>query len=45
VVSLLNLDAAPSLDAADALAAALCHGHQHRIRTKLAMRETRVLSR
>ncbi len=45
VISLLNLDAAPSLDAADALAAALCHGHQHRVRTKLAMRETRVLSR
>lgn len=38
VISLLNLDAAPSLDAADALAAALCHGHQHRIRRKLSVR-------
>jgi crossover junction endodeoxyribonuclease RuvC len=45
VVSLLNLDAAPSLDAADALAAALCHGHQHRIRARLASHEPRVLPR
>jgi len=45
VISLLRLDSAPSLDAADALAAALCHGHQHRIRTRLAMRETAVLPR
>lgn len=30
VISLLNLDGAPSPDAADALAAALCHGHQRR---------------
>ena len=45
VISLLSLDAAPSLDAADALAAALCHGHQHRIRATLAMREARVLPR
>ena len=37
VVSLLKLDSAPSLDAADALAAALCHGHQHRIRRKLSV--------
>ena len=36
VISLLKLDAAPALDAADALAAALCHGHQHRIRAKIA---------
>ena len=43
VISLLRLDAAPALDAADALAAALCHGHQHRIRTKLAMGEAAVL--
>ncbi len=42
VVSLLDLDAPPALDAADALAAALCHGHQHRIRTRLAMREAGV---
>ena len=37
VISLLKLDAAPTLDAADALAAALCHGHQHRIRARLAV--------
>ena len=30
---------------ADALAAALCHGHQHRIRTRLATREAAVLPR
>jgi crossover junction endodeoxyribonuclease RuvC len=46
VISLLKLDAAPSLDAADALAAALCHGHQHRIRRKLAVRgEAAVMPR
>ena len=43
VISLLNLDATPSPDAADALAAALCHGHQYRVRSRLAMREPRVL--
>lgn len=32
IVSLLRLSAMPSPDAADALAAALCHGHQQRIR-------------
>ena len=37
VISLLKLDAAPTLDAADALAAALCHGHHHRIRARLAV--------
>ncbi len=35
VVRILTLDGPPSVDAADALAAALCHGHQHRIRAKL----------
>ncbi len=45
VISLLKLDAAPSLDAADALAAALCHGHQHRIKSRLALREAAVLPR
>lgn len=35
VVSLLSLDTAPAADAADALAAALCHGHQRRIAQKL----------
>ena len=45
VISLLKLDAAPSLDAADALAAALCHGHQHRIKNRLALRAAAVLPR
>lgn len=35
VVSLLQLEGVPTEDAADALAAALCHGHQHRIRGRL----------
>lgn len=35
VVSLLSLDAVPAADAADALAAALCHGHQRRTRRRL----------
>ena len=35
IVSLLRLDGAPAADAADALAAALCHGHQARIRASL----------
>lgn len=35
IVALLNLDCAPTPDAADALAAALCHGHQRRIRRQL----------
>lgn len=35
VVSLLRLTAVPAPDAADALAAALCHGHQRRIRLRL----------
>ena len=45
VISLLKLDAAPTLDAADALAAALCHGHQHRIRARLAVSAATVLRR
>ncbi len=45
VISLLQLDAAPSPDAADALAAALCHGHQHRIKNRLALRQAAVLPR
>jgi crossover junction endodeoxyribonuclease RuvC len=36
VVSLLQLQGEPSPDAADALAAALCHGHQRRLHTRLA---------
>ncbi len=35
VVSLLNLDGTPAPDAADALAAALCHGNQHRLHVQL----------
>ncbi len=38
VVSLLRLDSAPGLDAADALATALCHAHQQRTRARLAGR-------
>jgi crossover junction endodeoxyribonuclease RuvC len=35
VTTLLQLDGTPQADAADALAAALCHGHQRRIRSRL----------
>ncbi len=35
VVSLLQLDGAPASDAADALAAAICHGHQRRLQSRL----------
>jgi crossover junction endodeoxyribonuclease RuvC len=35
VVSILKLDGVPAPDAADALAAALCHGNQHRVRAVL----------
>ena len=35
IVSMLNLDGVPAPDAADALAAALCHGHQRRVRAQL----------
>jgi len=35
VVSLLQLEGIPSSDAADALAAALCHGHQRALRARL----------
>lgn len=36
VMSLLNLQGQPLPDAADALAAALCHGHQRRLRARVA---------
>lgn len=36
VVSILRLERAPSADAADALAAALCHGHQRRLNSRLS---------
>jgi len=42
VVSLLALQSAPAADAADALAAALCHGHQRRIRHKLGQQAVLV---
>lgn len=35
IVSILKLDGVPAPDAADALAAALCHGHQYRINAQL----------
>ena len=35
VVAILNLDGTPAPDAADALATALCHGHQRRIHAQL----------
>jgi crossover junction endodeoxyribonuclease RuvC len=42
VRSLLELQGEPSPDAADALAAALCHGHQCRLRTRLAGAATAI---
>jgi len=36
VISLLRLDGEPSADAADALATALCHGHQRQLNSRLA---------
>ena len=36
VVAILNLEGEPSSDAADALATALCHGHQRRLNSRLA---------
>ena len=35
IVSLLSLDGAPAADAADALAAAICHAHQRRLQSTL----------
>ena len=35
IVSLLSLDGAPATDASDALAAAICHGHQRRLQASL----------
>lgn len=45
VVELLRLDAVPAPDAADALAAALCEGHQRRLRRRLSKPELMVLRR
>lgn len=36
VVSLLQLDGVPAADAADALAAAICHGHRRRLQSRLS---------
>ena len=36
VVSLLQLDGVPASDAADALAAAICHGHRRRLQSRLS---------
>ncbi len=36
VISILRLEGEPSADAADALATALCHGHQRRLNSRLA---------
>ena len=38
VISLLQLDGVPSVDAADALATAICHGHQRMLRAALKQR-------
>ena len=38
VVSLLQLSTTPSTDASDALAAAICHGNQRALRTRLSDR-------
>lgn len=35
IVSILSLDGVPAEDAADALAAAICHGHRRRIQAQL----------
>ena len=35
VVSMLQLNATPAEDASDALAAAICHGHQHALQARL----------
>lgn len=35
IIALLQLNGSPSADAADALAAAICHGHQRALRQRL----------
>jgi Holliday junction resolvasome RuvABC endonuclease subunit len=42
VVSLLALESAPGDDAADALATALCHGHQRRLHKQLGKHAARA---
>ena len=36
VVTLLQLDGAPAVDASDALATAICHGHRRRLQSRLS---------
>lgn len=45
VVSILNLEGTPAPDAADALAAALCHGNQRRLNLQLGNRNAIAGSR
>lgn len=45
VKSMLRLDGDPAPDAADALAAAICYGHQRRLRERLAGQELLVRRR
>ncbi len=45
VVSLLKLDGVPTSDAADALAVALCHGHQRRLHGRLGTGKALASSR
>lgn len=45
VKSMLGLEGNPSSDSADALAAAICYGHQRRIRARLEERKLRVVRR
>jgi len=45
VVSILNLEGTPAPDAADALAAALCHGNQRRLNMQLGNRNAIAGSR
>ena len=45
VKSLLGLAGEPSADSADALAAAICFGHQRRLRARLEERKLRVVRR
>jgi crossover junction endodeoxyribonuclease RuvC len=42
VISILNLEGSPAPDAADALATALCHGHQRRLGARLSKRSAAV---
>ncbi|MEQ9562440.1 MAG: crossover junction endodeoxyribonuclease RuvC [Woeseiaceae bacterium] len=45
VKSMLGLEGTPSPDSADALAAAICYGHQRRLRGRLEQSKLRVLRR